>query len=1258
MAIPSYTIFVVGDVEFMKHVLNGVAMLNGTSMERVAAIGALIGILLSFFQSLANGAQKIEVTHILIGMIVYSLAYGNTTKVTVEDVYTGTTRVVDNVPYGIAAVGSMVSQLGVGISKKMSTAYTSVTATTSDAADTLQLMAKLQKVMGDASLTARFDAREGGATNIESSIKNYVKDCLDVRYTLRPWELSRFHKDNVWDALQFASTTYTTFIYQSSGETQVTCTDAYKFIKRVVATPYSDSMIEDYLNARLGRPNEPVNSQAAISNQLIAIGGTATDVSEFIQTVYLLPIIEDSLANAQVSKHDVAASIMMAEAINSRNAQWAAEGSLFIRSMRPMMAFFEGFIYAVSPLMMFVIMLGSKGFSLAGKYLLTMIWIQLWKPVIAIISLYANLSATGQMEAIKDSVGTSTTYAPPYLTFDGVPRMIQISMDWIGIAGMLTAATPALTLMLIYGSAVTATSLASRMVGGDHIDEKKMTPDIYKQDAALKVAASQTYDQGGSFNSVQGNLTNGADVPQFSLGSALSNTAQSAQMVSSTSGTSFNRAIESGFRNARSVQEQTAMAAAVGAEVSAGHSSVAGTTSNLASQSGYDGVLSAQQNNALTGVTSLVANGNIEGSLGADIINSVVGMAQGSSFGSDFLQNAMSLGEVKDANGNVIGGGSEVGMPNKDVAPHTGGVPQTGGSGGSTQADKPKLNSPNLGLSGRAGAEAKTGAQTQDQQGQQSSYKSSKTSGTQISDTDQSEYRDALKATSSVTSGVTDSNVWEGSQAEKIGEQIQAARAQSQSVQALQANMDSQTLSASTDLAKIGFSLANGKIMPDFNERFQALALGNPELNQRAKELETNYSSDRFGMLPQQAKYAGMFMALNEPGAFSNDPTKGLAAQELSLETIGAQVGANFDLPNVPVSASGELPSRGLDDTGMPDRAFTSEDKINSEYAAFSNEAESHVAKPDTPPTAAMPSLDPTAVQNANDENNVSQAHSRELAFIAQNKEDGQLIMDELGKRDSLDTPVMSYIDGLFNTGASDAYTMASAGAHQLASSVGLTKLLGMDGEVQSPSQAVYDQRVDRMLGLEANQRQAEYAASHPYIADGIDMFSSKDQDQAYNMLALWYRDGETEGNGYTVEGGRIKYDDPAKEQMMENITDTLRAAVALDSGAIPEMSAIATLNDKYDAAHLNIGEDAYSDNPNVVRLGTNQDAVDRYNSEYVQQTLDDYAIASEIRNRGGIGSSLDSLQPAQSQRESQINYDQDLSTPTNSKKEQIAKNQ
>ncbi len=121
---------------------------------------------------------------------------------------------------------------------------------------------------------------------------------------------------------------------------------------------------------------------------------------------------------------------------------------MFVSTMRPLMAFFEGFIYAITPLMGFLLVVGAFGLNMLGKYFQVVIWIQLWMPVLSIINLYISMAARNEFSAL-------VTAPISFYTLNSGSQALQ---TWLGVGGMLTAATPMIALFLVTGSTYAFTS--------------------------------------------------------------------------------------------------------------------------------------------------------------------------------------------------------------------------------------------------------------------------------------------------------------------------------------------------------------------------------------------------------------------------------------------------------------------------------------------------------------------------------------------------------------------------------------------------------------------------------------------------------------------------------------------------------------------------------------------------------------------------------------------------------------------------------
>ena len=111
-----FTIYSIGDSAFLAQILNALAMICGTGdFKTLVGVGALLGLLVMGFQCLTSGTRQFNLHQVLIGMICYMCFFGPGVTVQVEDAYTDEVRVVDNVPLGAAAAGTIISNIGYGV---------------------------------------------------------------------------------------------------------------------------------------------------------------------------------------------------------------------------------------------------------------------------------------------------------------------------------------------------------------------------------------------------------------------------------------------------------------------------------------------------------------------------------------------------------------------------------------------------------------------------------------------------------------------------------------------------------------------------------------------------------------------------------------------------------------------------------------------------------------------------------------------------------------------------------------------------------------------------------------------------------------------------------------------------------------------------------------------------------------------------------------------------------------------------------------
>lgn len=470
-----FEIISLGRMDFLLAVLNGLAILTAddgpAGYGGLVALGLLIGVVIALLRGVVT--QKLELQYVLAGWLLFACLFVPKVTVTVEDIYTGATTTVANVPLGPAAIGSITSTIGVTLADAFGTVFAVPSMTTTGYMDSLELMNAMRTMDYGA-------ANDGDAANavnsvdLQRSMRAYLIDCVyyDMAMDLPVHDVTAAELRESTDlltAIQVNSNTWFTTVYLVEGDQDgqtLTCAEAYTQLSTFVRTRFLPEW-ETYIASLLGLTDTSTQMQDALD----AIFGVGRDAQAYM----LNALIKRELELAEVGYHaqaDNSAGVLMrVQAMEQRRTQWAAEQSLWAEMARPAIAFIEGFFYAVSPFMGFLFTLGAPGITLFSRYLLLAVWIQLWMPVLAVTNLYITIAASNDLQRIAAG-GTDP------LTIVGLDSVWTETATWLAFGGSMVAATPLLTLILITGSYFALTRLTDRLAGADHVDERIQSPDI------------------------------------------------------------------------------------------------------------------------------------------------------------------------------------------------------------------------------------------------------------------------------------------------------------------------------------------------------------------------------------------------------------------------------------------------------------------------------------------------------------------------------------------------------------------------------------------------------------------------------------------------------------------------------------------------------------------------------------------------------------------------------------------------------------
>ncbi|UUW74342.1 conjugal transfer protein TraG N-terminal domain-containing protein [Pseudomonas oryzihabitans] len=608
-----FSIYSIGSATYLESILNAVAMISGSgSIESLAKVGLLIGTLFLGFQAVFKN-QAIPFQQVGVALILYMALYGPTGRAVVEDVYDGTVVVVDNVPIGPLFVGSVVSNIGYKLTREMEQAFSTPAMTTYGFADPLTTLMKVRGATRNvlAMPSVMGDSNAGG--DFVRSWTNYIKECTLVGVGRNMTAYGALMRSNSpIDAMRFDSEVYGTEIYEgkTGTGTYYNCSQAHTRLK-ALSVSAQPGVMDDVSKLAFQKPGKVVTGDdltTRVDDALRGLNLQVADARAFTMASILLPIFERAPAQKALEDQQSAYAIMLAQAQAQQATQWAAEGSMFTRYVRPFLTFFEGLIYAITPLMAFLLVMGTFGMNLITKYITMLCWMMLWQPMLAIVNLYTNWYTGTVMEGLLAT--TSTVTDGNALSFEMLKQMLPALDSAIGVAGLMASSVPVISMFLVSGSAFALTSMAQRLGGTDQINEKIVTPDVVKPTEGLATTPYMTNDFVNGTRQTGSETTRGS----INIGQSLSNAAQSQKATAESASENFAKSLTSSYgrqmEQAKTLGEQatvgSSFANSFGLTNNASYEKAVGNMRNM----GY----SQAQTDAV--VASLATGGNVSAGLG------------------------------------------------------------------------------------------------------------------------------------------------------------------------------------------------------------------------------------------------------------------------------------------------------------------------------------------------------------------------------------------------------------------------------------------------------------------------------------------------------------------------------------------------------------------------------------------------------------------------------------------------------------------
>jgi len=562
----SLTIYTTGSAEFLEMMLNGSAMITGSgTTEDLARIGIMIGLLLLAFQAVFNN-QGIAFQKAGVVLVLYLLFYGPTTTTVIEDTTAGQVRVVDNVPLGPAAIGWVISSVSYEITKITEQAYSTPTMTEYGLFSSLNTIARVRDALRDPMALDSFANRPGW--DLPRSLQEYMTFCLLNPIALRNYTSipELYRKSSYAELMQTPLQSQYMYVYNPNPQL-VSCSQGHQLLIPQLNQAFVD-VFDDILNKGFaperasGKVTSHYQVQAALNDSIQSMAISAKNAQEYVQTATVMPIFNNARVDALNHWQEKNSALALRQALNQQELQWAAKGDMFKHYMRPMIAFFEGMLYAMTPFMAFALLLGGPGLKVMGKYLILPIAVGLWMPLLSVVNAFTLWYAGAEVGAILNRFDA---------TGQGFAMLQVLEMDQaiskaLGIGGLLAASVPPLALFIVSGSAMVANGIMSQTSQASTFKPQDIMPDAKKQAAVLETTSSYTADQ----LSVGANVTGATQVAeQISAQQAASALVQSTRTDSLAATQNYQKNLSSAVEQVASTSEGRQQMASLGEQVGA-----------------------------------------------------------------------------------------------------------------------------------------------------------------------------------------------------------------------------------------------------------------------------------------------------------------------------------------------------------------------------------------------------------------------------------------------------------------------------------------------------------------------------------------------------------------------------------------------------------------------------------------------------------------------------------------------------------------
>lgn len=464
-----YEIYAYGNNDSLYGIFNAIAAIMGAnSYLQAVAIVAFCGFVTAALAYAFMPQKLIGWQWLASVLLVYSILF--VPKVTVgivDKLGTQPVQVVSNVPFGLAFFGNLTSTIGNTLTEVFETAFQTLPGPAQQSAD---LTYQRHGVMFGNTLIKRTRQIVFDDPNFRTDLVNFVHNCtmFDLADgTIDPAVFSKapVGAGDLWSLMATPNPARFSSITIAGTSDIQPCPAVYANLN--ARLPAVTTVTTQKLAALLN-PNLPlaqavteVSNQATQAYLRANLGNAATTVADIVRQNGLINAINDTSDIIGQKINDPGSLILglgRAQATAQTNAAWMNFGKMAEDALPLIRNAIEAIIYALFPLVILLLLLtyGLGTMRALQSYLLTLVWIQLWPPVYAILNYMASIASARHIAAAAELgagvnglaiVSASPIYSNT-ISDEAVVGYLVLAVPaiaWAALKGMHTISQAALT---------------------------------------------------------------------------------------------------------------------------------------------------------------------------------------------------------------------------------------------------------------------------------------------------------------------------------------------------------------------------------------------------------------------------------------------------------------------------------------------------------------------------------------------------------------------------------------------------------------------------------------------------------------------------------------------------------------------------------------------------------------------------------------------------------------------------------------------